>query len=64
MFADKFANETVFGPSMATIRARQLAAFGGRCKCGKHKSPIKKSNGAGRTWLSCERCLGTIRQLS
>jgi hypothetical protein len=63
MFADKYELETWAGPSMATIKARQQAAFGGKCKCGKLKDPITKQ-AASRKWLSCLRCLGTIKQLS
>lgn len=60
MFADKYELETWMGPSMATIRARQQAAFGGRCKCGKLRDPVSKSSGS-RTWLSCLRCFGTVQ---
>lgn len=63
MFADKYEIETFNGPSMATIRARQRAACGGGCKCGKLRDPVTKSNGI-RTWLSCLRCLCTIKQLT
>ena len=62
MFADKYEVETFLGPSMATIRARQRAACGGGCKCGKLRDPVTKSNGS-RMWVSCLRCLGTIKQL-
>lgn len=60
MFADKYQLETWAGPSMATVMARQKAAFGGGCKCGKLRDPVTKSSGS-RTWLSCLRCLGTIK---
>jgi hypothetical protein len=63
MFEDKYEIETWLGPSMATIRARQLAAFGGGCKCGKLKDPVTKKS-AGREWISCLRCLGTIKKIS
>lgn len=63
MFSDKYELETWAGPSMATVMARQRAAFGGGCKCGKLRDPVTKSNGS-RTWLSCLRCLGTIKQLT
>jgi hypothetical protein len=63
MFSDKYSLETWNGPSMATVRARQLAAFGGKCKCGKLKDPVLKQT-ASRKWLSCLRCLGTVKQVS
>lgn len=62
MFADKYELETWAGPSMATIRARQRAACGGGCSCGKLRDPVTKT-AFGRTWIACLRCLGTIRQL-
>jgi hypothetical protein len=63
MFADKYELETWAGPSMATIRSRQLAAFGRGCKCGKLRDPVSKSSGS-RSWMSCLRCLGTIKTLT
>jgi hypothetical protein len=63
VFEDKYEIETWLGPSMATIRARQLAAFGGGCKCGKLKDPVLKEAG-NRRWMSCLRCLGTIKKIS
>jgi hypothetical protein len=62
MFADKYELETWNGPSWATIRARQMAACGGGCRCGKSRDPVQKFTGS-RVWLSCLRCLGTIKQL-
>jgi hypothetical protein len=63
MFSDKYQLETWAGPSMATVRARQLSAFGGKCKCRKLKDPVLKEMG-GRKWMSCLRCLGTIENIS
>lgn len=65
-FVDLYEHEMWAGPSMATCRARQKAAMDGRCHCGKLRHPASKpkSNGMGRTWISCERCFGTIKQLS
>jgi hypothetical protein len=60
MFADKYQLETWAGPSMATVMARQKAAFSSGCKCGKLRDPVTKS-GLSRTWLACLRCLGTIK---
>lgn len=60
MFADKYQLETWAGPSMATVMARQKAAFGSGCKCGKLRDPVTKSSGS-RTWLACLRCLETIK---
>lgn len=63
MFADKYDAETWNGPSLATIRARQQAAFGGRCKCGKLRDPVHKSTGW-RSWVACLRCFGSIKELT
>jgi hypothetical protein len=62
MFADKYEIETFNGPSMATIRARQKAAFSKKCSCGKLRDPANKTNGQ-RNWIACLRCFGTIKQL-
>ena len=52
-------------PCLACVRARHRAAVTHRCSCPKHlrrESGIKRA--WSRTWISCERCLGTVRQLS
>ena len=64
MFEDKYAQETWQGPSMATVRARQRAAFTGRCSCGKLADPTEVKQIYSRKFISCHRCLGTIKQLS
>lgn len=63
MFEDKYEIETWAGPSMATIRARHLAAMGGKCRCGKLKDPTIKETPMGKK-ISCLRCLGTIKRLA
>lgn len=52
-------------PCMACVRARHKAVVnGGRCSCPKSmKKPRTVSNG-NRTWVACDRCLGSIKQLS
>ncbi len=51
-------------PCMACIRARARAAMTGRCPCGRKAIPgIERAVGS-RRWIPCNRCLGTIRQLS
>jgi hypothetical protein len=55
------------GPCMDCVRARAGAvAANGRCVCGVRKRiPDPEIHRVGsRTWQSCRRCLGTIRQLS
>jgi hypothetical protein len=64
MSQDKYANETILGPSFETCRARQRAAFGKGCKCGKKKDPTEVKQIGSRRWISCHRCLGQIKQLS
>lgn len=65
-------------PCMACIKARHRAAMDGRCHCGRAKIPGevksvggyavlvdgKKVRRGGRSWIPCERCLGTIKQLT
>lgn len=59
---------------MDCVRARQKAAMGKGCKCGRKRreSEVKHAGGiningtmrGGRSWISCLRCLGQVRQLS
>ncbi len=63
-WVDKYSDETRLGPSMATIRARHKAAFGRGCKCGRLKDPTEVRRVHSRSWISCHRCLGQIKQLS
>lgn len=45
-------------------RAKCVAKHG-RCVCGsKRVAGDEMSNGCGRRWIPCRRCLGSIRQLS
>lgn len=59
-------NDTYNGVCMDCTRARaKSATTRGGCKCGSKKVPSTvKSNGLGRSWISCDRCLGQIKQLS
>ena len=52
------------GPSMEVIKARHLAVMRRKCCCGKEKDPSEVKGTGSRTWISCERCLGTIKNLS
>lgn len=63
-YTDKYANETIFGPSMTVVKARHRAALTHKCSCGKMKDPTEVKKVGSRTWISCHRCLGTIKQLS
>jgi len=47
-----------------TMARAKAATTGGKCKCGRKRRPREASNGLGRRWLACDRCLGSIRQLS
>jgi len=52
---------------MPCVKARvKVATSGrGRCTCPKRlKRPTDVKRIGSRTWISCERCLGTIEQLS
>ena len=64
-FIDHYANETPLGPSLDTIKARARVAFGKRCACGpkRDEEPAVHKSGS-RTWTTCRRCFGTVRQMS
>lgn len=48
---------------MNCVKARARAAMDGRCHCGRKAVPGSERGGNGRrSWIPCERCLGTIRQ--
>lgn len=64
MYTDKYSNETPIGPSMATVKARHRAAMTHKCGCGKLKDPTEVKRVGSRSWISCHRCLGSIKQLS
>ena len=63
-YQDKYSNETMLGPSLEVVKARHRAAFTHRCGCGKLRDPSAIHKIGSRTWVSCLRCLGTIKQLS
>ena len=64
-YCDKYQNETCYGPSMATIRARQRVAIGkGKCACGVLRDPSEVHRAGSRAWTSCNRCFGLIKQHS
>ena len=51
--------------SLEVVRARHRAALDGRCHCGSKRIPHPAILRMGsRTWRSCDRCFGTIEQLS
>lgn len=52
------------GRCMNCVRARAAAAVKKHCVCPKRKQEPVEKNSINRSWISCERCLGTIRQLS
>jgi hypothetical protein len=55
-----------WGVCMPCTQARaKTVANRGKCTCPKTlKRPRTASNGLGRTWMACDRCLGSIKQLS
>ncbi len=52
------------GPSMEVIKARHMAVRLGKCHCGSKKDPTEVKSVGSRTWISCHRCFGQIKQLS
>ena len=62
---DKYAGEHWDGgPSMEVVRARHRAVVDRRCRCGAKKDPTAVKRIGSRSWISCHRCLGQIKQLS
>ena len=52
-------------PCMACVRVRARAATtGGRCRCGRDAIPGATRKVYSRSWIPCDRCLGTIKQLT
>lgn len=45
-------------------KARHKAAITKRCVCGTKRRPTDVKRIGSRLWVSCKRCLGTIKQLS
>lgn len=46
-------------------KARHRTVYnGGRCTCRKKAVPTEVNRVGSRSWISCFRCLGQIRQLS
>lgn len=64
MYVDKYSNETVLGPSLAVVKARHRAVMVKKCVCGNLKDPSEVKRVGSRSFVSCERCLGQIKQLS
>ena len=51
-------------PCMACITARMKAATnGGRCVCRKADKRPRTITTRSRSWVGCDRCLGTIKTL-
>lgn len=51
-----------FRVCMGCVRARHKAAMTRRCSCRKAVRREVPKKHLGREWISCERCLGTVRQ--
>ena len=49
---------------MECTKARHRAVINRKCSCGNKKRPSKIKRIHSRTWISCNRCLGQIKQLS
>ena len=53
------------GPCMNCVRARAATVgANGRCRCPKSKQRPRTVKTRSRSWVACDRCLGTIRQIS
>jgi hypothetical protein len=64
-YRDKYAGEHWDGgPSMDVVRARHRAVIERKCRCGNKRDPSEIKRVGSRTWISCLRCFGQIKQLS
>lgn len=52
------------GVSLEICKARHRAVLSNKCGCGKLRDPSEVHRIGSRTWTSCLRCLGTIKQYS
>lgn len=52
------------GPCLDCARSRQRAAMDGRCHCPRALCRPRDIVTRIRSWIGCDRCLGTIRQTS
>ena len=53
-----------WGVCLDCTRARARAVgSGGRCSCGPKRRRERVVKTAIRSWMACDRCLGTVRQL-
>jgi hypothetical protein len=51
------------GPCLACARARHRAAVTRRCSCPARLRQPRDVESRSRAWVTCDRCLGTIRTL-
>ncbi len=65
MFVDKYSGtHWDGGVSLEVCKARHRAAVTHKCSCGKLRDPSDVKRIGSRSWISCERCFGQIKQLS
>lgn len=54
----------LFGVCLECVKARHKAVLKRKCVCGNQKKPTNIKRIGSRSWISCYRCLGQIKQLS
>ncbi len=64
MYTDKYDEGGLYGVPMPVVIARHRAVMTHKCGCRKLRDPSHIKRVGSRTWISCLRCLGTIKQLS
>ncbi len=64
MYTDKYDEGSFYGVPMDVVKARHRAVMSHKCGCGKKRDPSEIKRVGSRTWISCFRCLGQIKQLS
>ena len=50
--------------ALEVVKARHRAALTHRCTCGRKCLESEVHEVGSRRWITCHRCLGTVRQLS
>ena len=56
--------DELYDVCMDCTKARHRAVVNGKCTCGRKAKPGATCKAYSRTWIPCQRCLGTIRQVS
>jgi hypothetical protein len=56
--------DTGYTVCIECTKARHRAVVNRKCSCGNKRRPTEIKRIGSRTWISCYRCLGQIKQVS